>query len=52
MNKRLTYEVPEAELFFVHFEGNILTSGDGYGGNNAAGQNFDTDSAHIYTEDF
>jgi hypothetical protein len=52
MRKRLPYEAPEAELLFVRFEGNLLTSGDGYGREKAAGQDFDTDSAHIYTDDF
>lgn len=50
MKKRLTYEAPEGELILVRFENNILISGDGYGGEKEAAQNFNT--PHSYRDDF
>ena len=50
MKKRLTYEAPEAELILVWFENNILVSGDGYGAEKEAAQNFT--NPHSYRDDF
>ncbi len=51
MKKKLTYEVPDAELFFVRFEKNFLASdpaslgGMLSGSNGAAGYNGNLDSS-------
>lgn len=47
MNKKQLYETPEAELFFVRFEENLLVSE--FGDEGEAGKNA---SYNIYEEDF
>jgi hypothetical protein len=47
--ERKNYETPEAEAFCVSQERNFLNSGDGYGTEKSAGQDFGT---RTYRDDF
>lgn len=49
---RKNYESPETEVLAVVQEKHFLVYANGYGGNQEPGQNFDPESAHIYTDDF
>ena len=50
--KRKNYESPETEVLVIVQEKLFMVYANGYGGNQEPGQNFNPDSAHIYTDDF